>query len=43
LRYPNIAMNCQRSLQTFHPSDLPGWRDLDTLLPGDVAQSQTAS
>jgi hypothetical protein len=32
-----------RSLQTFHPSGHPQWRDLDALLPGDFAQWQTAT
>jgi hypothetical protein len=38
----NGAMDCQRSLQTFHPSDRPEWRELDALLPGDIVQWQTA-
>jgi hypothetical protein len=37
----NVAMDCQMSLQTFHLSDRPEWRNLDTLLPGDSAQLQT--
>jgi hypothetical protein len=39
----HVAMDCQRSLQTFHPSDRPEWRDLDALLPGDFARWQTAT
>jgi ribonuclease HI len=39
----NVAMDCQRNLQTFHPSDRPEWRNLDALLPGDFAQWQTAT
>jgi ribonuclease HI len=39
----NLAMDCKRSLQTFHPSDRPEWRELDALLPGDFAQWQTAA
>jgi hypothetical protein len=37
----NVAMDCQRGLQTFHPSDHPEWRNLDALLPGNFAQWQT--
>jgi hypothetical protein len=35
-------MNCPRSLQTSHLSGDPEWLDLDTLIPGDFAQWQTA-
>jgi hypothetical protein len=38
-----VAMDCQRSLQTFHPCDRPEWRSLDALLPGGSAQWQTAT
>jgi ribonuclease HI len=38
----NVAMDCQRTLRTFHPSDCPEWRGLDALLPCDFAQWPTA-
>jgi hypothetical protein len=39
----HVAMDCQCSLQTFHPCDRPEWWELNALLPGDFAQWQIAT